>query len=429
MEKAQEWAELAEENWPDNFAIVDTVGNAYKNDLKNRLEEITKENFNLSDTNCAKLLELGKKAITRFQDASTLALSKNNKYDEDFKESTAVRLLTGIIGEIDTNLRLLNMFMKSSDLKSNKSAQQDFISVLTNVRNIELSTIFPHVSWSWNVYHSLVSSLWSRTWECFQDVTGKLNYFDIDYTPDKRLELLMNDFEQIFGHDGKSWEIAIAQLKTPKGQVQNLRSSLKLTCSNNLCWVSYHQGGNQLQTIHKKVQKIKQIVLENPKDISLEIHDMLYHLNAIFGSLLLFGNSNGILQDITTEVVSKYCKELAVIDSKIPEPYLFYVMMAWPVDKVNIPDIYEEKLFRSCIRKLKELLDEKNSIARPENLKPLFFLAKCSDGFNGFRKLCSFKGKQKKKFIGNVVEDTFIEYILPSEKTLKIMASDLNLIR
>ena len=178
FEKAIEWAEKADNDWPDNSAIVDTVGHVYKNDLKDRLKKMCKKTYTLSDQNCAIILGIGKEAVQRFQEAAYLDSIRKDRYDDDETEEPAPLLFAGYHGEIETNLKILSMFMNSANLQNSRTLQP-FIALLTNVKSGEFASIFPEVSWSWEEFHALISSLWWRTLECFQKVTNKLNYFNI----------------------------------------------------------------------------------------------------------------------------------------------------------------------------------------------------------------------------------------------------------
>ena len=143
-------------------------------------------------------------------------------------------------------------------------------------------------------------------------------------------------------------------------------------------------------------------------------------------------HKNGNCSEISAECVSSYCRELIVVELQIPEPYLFYIMMAWP-DENNIPEIYEEKLFLMSLRKLNDLLSVKSTAERSDKLNPFFFLAQniaCLDGLN---RLCSSKGHgsegPKKKFLGDVIDRKSIGIKLPSGKMFHVRPSNTYLIR
>ncbi len=391
FDKAIEWAEKADKDWPNNFAIVDTSGNAFKNKFKARLAELVKTEFTLANEECEQLLSIAQKAIGQFKKAAKLVKQKRERHDEEIEDSNPI-LFTGIFGEIETNLKILEMLMKSINL-ADSITRQIFFDILTNIARADLDSVFPKVSWSWEDYYDLIISLWFRTLECLQEVTGKLNYFNYDPEEAKdkktfeRLGRFFNEFENIFGPNKKGWKIVIKKtIASIDEKVEYLRSYLKLKCVEKFRWSLMHLKKNQLQDVHERIEQIRTFCSQS-KTISMNNNDKLCHIN-----VLLCGHYSwvkGILKWTANfqnvELVNKYCLELVVSQMDIPEPYLFYLMMAWPSEENDYPSIFEENLLVKCLGKLTEFLNRKNPSERSEKLIPVFSLAKTGRGLQRLR--------------------------------------------
>jgi hypothetical protein len=404
FDKAIEWAEKADKDWPNNFAIVDTVGHAFKNKFKARLAELVKTEFTLADVECEQLLSIAQKAIVQFDNAAKLVKQKRDRQDEEIEDSNST-LFTGIFGEIETNLKILEMLIKSNDLIDPKT-RKTFFGVLTQTSGVAIASVLSQVSWSWDDYYDLITFLWSRTLECLQEVTGKLNYFHHD--PEKktfeRLGRFFNEFENIFGPDNKGWKKYI-QHSTPSvdEKVEYLRRYLKLNCVEKFSWSLMHLKQNQLWDVYERIEQIRTFCTQSNSTIFMNNNDKLCHINVI-----LCGHYFGVrgvlewarnVQDV--KLVNTYCSELVVSEMDIPEPYLFYLMMFWPDEKNNVPSIVnedrwdynkdrwdndfpptlDEDLLLKCLGKLTEFLSRKNPSERSEKLSPVFSLAKTGRGF------------------------------------------------
>ncbi len=138
-------------------------------------------------------------------------------------------------------------------------------------------------------------------------------------------------------------------------------------------------------------------------------------------------------------MANTYCKELILSEMNNPEPYFYYVMMAWP-DENYTPEIYDEDLLRKSCKKLSSMFKDKSPLDKLEKPSTLFFLANVDRVHCGLTRLCSnfkpndrfhhaFRMGKIKHCQGLVVDQSHVGYKLPSGATIKIRSSDLNLLR
>ncbi len=341
----------------------------------------------MANVECEQLLSIAQKAIGQFKKAAKLVNQKRDRHDEEIEDSNPI-LFTGIFGEIETNLKILEMLMKSFDL-ADSNTRQMFFGILTNTARAEIASVLSKVSWSWDDYCDLIISLWFRTLECLQEVTGKLNYFNYDPEEAKekktfeRLGRFFNEFENIFGPDNRGWKIFIQKsTQSIDEKVEYLRRYLKLNCVEKFRWSLMHLKTNQLWDVYERIEQIRTFCRQS-KTISMNNNDKLCYINVILCSHY-FGVPGFLewaenVQNV--ELVNKYCLELVVSEMDIPEPYLFYLMMAWPDDENDFPSIFDEDLLLKCLGKLTEFLSRKNPSERPEKMVSVFSLAKTGRGF------------------------------------------------
>jgi tetratricopeptide (TPR) repeat protein len=452
FKNAEIWAEKALRLQPENFSFEDTLGNVFKNDLKEKCKNLTIGDYSLSDEVCCQILQLGNQAVFHFQTSYQLSqertlqqgrssqmISLDDENDDEFNRTEA-SIFTGNLGQIETNLELLKLFMRSNDLK-NRNQRECFISCLTNKKErLDLSTILPDVSWDWNDYILLVSSLWQKTLECFSEATRKMNFVDPHKKPVK-------SFVNTLGRQMEELEDIVGSLSNSNSQnLQYLRSYLQLRCAQNFIWVLLYFNDKQLFNIFNKVLEMKKIIKEK-KTLSLGTNEKQCLLNAVICSIYKAnshqgeGIFNALSKPMIRNTVLDFCRELMVSELNVPEPYFFYMLLSWPADKIEEnPKIYDEELFLKCQQKLRAFASGENR-SQDEKTKtnPFFFLT-VKPQITNLHRLYSFnprtgsleaikRNNRIKKLRGQILDDSHIGYKLSSGATMKIRPADLNQIR
>ena len=390
-EKAIAWAEIADKIIPDHFAIVDTVGQAYKHALKSKRKELEKvpETYSLKDDQCREMMQLGKNATERFQRAEKLFEDKfsshNNDDESDAEENPDVYMGTG---EIETNLEILELFLNSSELKGKEKEKKKFIIALTKFSLSEdVSYVLPNVSWVWDEFRAMTDNLYQRTLHCFSQVTKNMNYL-YHGNDDKRMDKLgwqVKSFGKIFGVQPKVWKDAIdSKAIKPEQKVEYLRSFLIIKFANKFTWACKNFREEEMLDIYLRMSEIKKFKCDG---IHMINDDKLCQVNAIMSSLHRFGSKGRIFSsrsyDELNRIVYEYSHELVVNRMDAPEPYLFYMLMNWPSESEH-PPTYSIELLILCQDKLKQLENRnKNFIDR--KLPPIFFFRITSrQAFRGF---------------------------------------------
>jgi hypothetical protein len=435
--EAIRWAETAVEAMPHNFAIIDTVGHAYKNQLLSYVQDLT--NYELSDKRCLRVLQLGDTAAKRFQEAENVYNEKRihqSKYYADTDDNPAVdfALFTGVIGEIETLVEILKFFFNSIDFQ-NSNTREQFILALTKMSNMDLSYILQNVSWPWDEYYSLISKLWSRTMECFNNVTDQINFFKVEDEERRMIDKLgrfIDTVEEFIGHE----RIVNSKNIPPAKQVKQLRSFLHLRSAHKFNWASQYFKKDQLIDVYKKVSIIKDFSKKH-QDVKLEATDLLCQLNSIMCSFFKFGFNSGLFTEIgfpeLNKLALKATEDLIKNRMQVREPYLFYIMLAWP-DREKIPRIYDENNFLASDSTLQKFFSKNED--QPQRNLPLFFLG--TESVEGLQRLYRVRHGERlinlrnqtkiKRLVGDV-DGNYIAYTLPSGVTLKIRPSDLNQVK
>jgi hypothetical protein len=445
-EKAIDWAEKANRIIPDHFAIVDTVGQAYKHALKSKRKELEKVPgmYSLKDEQCCEMMKLGKNATERFQKAEKLFEEKFsyhiNDDESDSEENPDVYMGTG---EIETNLEILELFLKSSELKGKEKEKKRFITALTKFSfSQDVSYVLPNVSWVWDEFRGMTDNLYQRTLHCFSQVTKNMNYLNHS-NEDKRMEKLgwqVKSFGKIFGVQPNVWKNAmVSQDINPDQKVEHLRSFPIIKFANKFTWACKNFSEEEMLDIYLRMSEIKKFKTDG---VHMTNDDKLCLVNAIMSSLHTFGSQRGILSKMSynelNKIIYEYSHELVINKMDAPEPYLFYMMMNWPSESEN-PPTYCNELLIQCQDKLKQFENRnKNFIER--KLPPIFFFQNDVSS-SGLQRLYPFKQKSSKRLLnlgtnaaikkltGDVVNDTFICCKFPQGDSINIRPADLNLVR
>ncbi len=435
---AEMWAEKAEDLLKGHFAIVDTVGQAYKHDLKHQQKSLRKTKspnklvYSLNDKLCGEILQLGKTAAQKFQIAEKLfeerfTSMENYRVDE---ENPDVYIGTG---EIETNLEILKLFLDSEELEKPNSRDK-FIKALIKSSRQEIPLILPVVSWRWDdEVLSVVDNLYVRTLECFTKVSQNMNYFNQE-TEKRRIENISRHMKTFEGYFGKHLTAQENDKLNPDQKLERTRSYLIIRLANKFTWACKNFSEKEMNDMYGRVMAID----SNSQDSN----DKLCLVNVVMSSLYKFRTSSGILSkhplNQLNQLVYDYCHQLVQSDMNAPEPYLFYMIMNWPIGE-TCTSTYDKALLLKCIEKLKNFKDQNKNVTTTK-LFPIFFLSgKGSE--TGLMRLFPFRQQNTKallnlkkkgnitKLTGDVTEDDFISYSLPSEEKIKIRPADFNLIK
>ncbi|XP_066484759.1 sterile alpha motif domain-containing protein 9-like [Tiliqua scincoides] len=390
---ALEWARKAKAGAPNNSFISDTLGQVYKSEIKQWLEENARK-ATITIGGLKEMLKLAHCASDAFQKSQRQTENRENETDcfQRMKNNARYEMYntSGYLGEIETGLYTIQiiqytpLFNKEDEISRKHMIQ--FLSGNQNLPKVKSDTESEEYRVTLEEYASYLNNLRANFKKAFDFFD---NYFVLlkprnpakqttEFKIQKKVEDFFSKYVEIFSHSDSDW-LMNSKLGTFL-QVKNYRNDLETskadTFSGLLRNLSNHQNGrNKIEDIGKMediVNTYKALRFQS------DTKSQKVELNYILANIILHclnPNSKMVERFESLQKMLRTIPQQVDRAPRYPEQYFLACLLFWPPNLKQLDD--DSRQMEKYITSLKKaFMTRYRQMCRSKQPVALFYLGK-----------------------------------------------------